>query len=90
MNTQTIYCDQQRQRCPSPMKCKEKCDFNCSTSTKLETGNSDFSNPGYPFTWLDEILNFWDDLSWWQAVLFVFGIVAVCGMVAGVLTGYSK
>ena len=81
-------CDQQRQPCPSAWACETGCNFN--NATKLNTANSDSSNPGYPLTWLDEMLNFWDDLAWWQRVLLVFGIVAVCGMVAGVLTGYRK
>ncbi len=48
------------------------------------------SNPGYPFELLDAPMNFWDRCNWWQKVLVVCGLIVVCGMVAGVLTGYGK
>lgn len=44
----------------------------------------------YPFAWLDEILNIWDSLSWWQIALVACGLVVLCGMVAGILTGIPK
>lgn len=88
--THSIYCDSGRQPCPTPRSCGEGCNFNCCTSTKLFTDNSDSSNPGYPFELLDAPGNFWDSLKWWQKVLVVCGLIVVCGMVAGVLTGHGK
>ena len=91
MSCQRI-CIQQRQPCPSAWLCEEGCHFTNATleSTPLQTANSDSSNSEYPLAWLDTLLNAWDDMSWWQRVLFVCAVIVVCGMVAGVLTGYGK
>jgi hypothetical protein len=42
----TRTCDGQRQPCPHPFLCNPDCQFNCAT--RLETGNSDCSNPDEP------------------------------------------
>ena len=39
---------------------------------------------------LDAPGNFWDRRSWWQKVLVVCGLIVLCGMVAGILTGIPK
>ena len=63
-------------------------------STELNTTNSDNSNPGYPFWFLDKPANFWDSLNWWQKWLVACAIVAVFalfgGMAAEILTGKHK
>lgn len=63
-------------------------------STDLETRNSDNSNPGYPFWFLDKPGNFWDRCNWWRKWLVACAIVAVFaifgGMAAGHLAGYGK
>jgi len=45
---------------------------------------------GYPFAWLDEILNFWDRRTWWQRLGFSCVLVAVLWLVVEVLLGYRK
>ena len=42
---------------------------------------------GYPFAWLDEILNLWDDLKWWQIALSACGLIALSWLVAAVVFG---
>lgn len=54
-------------------------------STKLNTANSDSSNPGYPFELLDAPLNFWDSLKWWQKLFAVFAFMVIGGMVVSYL-----
>lgn len=54
-------------------------------STELNTTNSDGSNPGYPFTFLDLPGNFWDRCNWWQKVLVVCGLIVLAWLVAAVV-----
>lgn len=89
MNTTTLYCHTGRQRCPSPHKCGDGCNFDCATleSTKLNTAHSDSSNPGYPFELLDAPGNFWDRCNWWQKLSAVFAFMVIGGMVVSYLVG---
>lgn len=45
---------------------------------------------GYPFAWLDRLLNEWDACNWWQKILVVCVLTVVCSLVAGVVVGHSK
>lgn len=79
-------CDGQRQPCPHPFLCNPDCQFNCAT--RLETGNSDSSNPGYDFTLLDAPGNFWDRCNWWQRILVACAAVALCSVLGGMVVGH--
>jgi hypothetical protein len=78
-------CDQQRQPCPSAWLCEMGCNFTNAElpATKLNTTNSDHSNPGYPFWLLDKPGNAWDRCNWWQKWLVACAIVAVFAHLAG-------
>jgi hypothetical protein len=100
MNTST-NCPQARQRCPSPWACGEGCNFNNEVDTTAHgkasavfwapdmpvqfVGPEPDESRGYPFAWLDEILNTWDDLSWWQIALSACGLIVVAWLVAAVV-----
>jgi len=59
-------------------------------SPPVHTGNSDESDPGYDYPLLDDLLNFWDSLKWWQKPLAVWAFIVVGGMVVGAVVGYWK
>jgi hypothetical protein len=105
MNTST-NCPQARQRCPSPWACGEGCNFNNEVpkQSAQERAAVKFWEPDLPvqfvgpepdeavdlLAWVDYLPNKWDSLKWWQKVLVACGLIVLCGMVAGILTGIPK